>query len=120
MAAETASPSFLAIHPSKKYLYAVGEMVVPGQKGGGVSAFSISQPDGKLTLINQVSSVGAGPCHISLDQTGKMAMVANYGGGSIARYAIADDGALSDAMTFVQHEGSGANAKRQAGPQRTA
>jgi 6-phosphogluconolactonase len=116
VAAETGSPSFLAIHPSRKYLYAVGEMVVPGQKGGGVSAFSISQPDGKLTLINQVSSVGSGPCHISLDQTGKMAMVANYGGGSVASYAIADNGALSEAKTFVQHEGSSVNDKRQAGP----
>ncbi len=116
LAAETGSPSFLAIHPSKKYLYAVGEMGTPGQKGGGVSAFKISQPDGKLTLINQVSSVGAGPCHISVDKTGKMAMVANYGGGSVASYSIQDNGGLSEAQTFVQHEGSSVNLKRQAGP----
>jgi len=116
VAAETGSPSFLAIHPSKKYLYAVGEMGTPGQKGGGVSAFRIVQPDGRLTLINQVSSVGSGPCHISIDQTGKMAMVANYSGGSVASYAIAENGALSEAKTFVQHEGSSVNAKRQAGP----
>lgn len=116
LAAETGSPSFLAIHPSKKYLYAVGEMGTPGQKGGGVSAFKISQPDGKLMLINQVSSVGAGPCHISVDKTGKMAMVANYGGGSVASYSIQDNGGLSEAQTFVQHEGSSVNLKRQAGP----
>jgi 6-phosphogluconolactonase len=116
LAAETGSPSFLAIHPSKKYLYSVGEMGTPGQKGGAVSAFSISQPDGKLTLINQVSSVGAGPCHISVDKTGKMAMVANYGGGSVASYSIQDKGGLSEAQTFVQHEGSSVNLKRQAGP----
>ena len=116
LAAETGSPSFLAIHPSKKYLYSVGEMGTSGQKGGAVSAFSISQPDGKLTLINQVSSVGAGPCHISVDKTGKMAMVANYGGGSVASYSIQDKGGLSEAQTFVQHEGSSVNLKRQAGP----
>lgn len=116
LAAETGSPSFLAIHPSQKYLYAVGEMGTPGQKGGGVTAFKISQPDGKLTLINQVSSVGAGPCHISVDKTGKMAMVANYGGGSVASYSIQDNGALSEAQTFVQHEGGSVNLKRQAGP----
>lgn len=115
LAVETGSPSFLAIHPSKKYLYAVGEAGTPGQVGGGVSAFGIAT-DGKLKLINQVSSVGAGPCHVSLDQTGKMAMVANYGGGSIASYSIADDGSLSDAKTFVQHEGGSVNKKRQAGP----
>ena len=116
LAVETGSPSFLAIHPSKKYLYAVGEMGTPGQKGGGVSAFNISLPDGKLSPINQVSSVGAGPCHISVDKTGKMAMVANYGGGSVASYSIQENGGLSEAKTFVQHEGSGANPKRQAGP----
>ena len=116
LAAETGSPSFLAIHPSKKFLYSVGEMGTPGQKGGAVSAFSISQPDGKLTFINQVSSVGAGPCHISVDKTGKMAMVANYGGGSVASYSIQDKGGLSEAQTFVQHEGSSVNLKRQAGP----
>lgn len=116
LAVETGSPSFLAIHPSKKHLYAVGEMAVPGSKAGGVSAFNISLPDGKLSLINQVSSVGAGPCHVSVDKTGKMAMIANYGGGSVASYAIQGNGGLGEAATFVQHEGSSVNAKRQAGP----
>jgi len=116
LAVETGSPSFLTIHPSKKYLYAVGEISAPGQKGGGVSAFSINLPDGKLNLINQVSSVGAGPCHVSLDKTAKMAMVANYGGGSVASYSLGANGALSEAASFFQHEGSGADPKRQAGP----
>ena len=116
LAVETGSPSFLAIHPTKKYLYAVGEMPTADKKAGGVSAFSIALPEGKLTPINQVSSVGAGPCHVSLDRTGKMAMVANYGGGSVASYALGQDGSLGEAATFVQHEGSSVNAKRQAGP----
>jgi len=116
LAVETGSPSFLTIHPSKKFLYAVGEISAPGQKGGGVSAFSINLPDGKLSLINQVSSVGAGPCHVSLDKTAKMAMVANYGGGSVASYSLGANGALSEAASFFQHEGSGADPKRQAGP----
>lgn len=116
LAVETGSPSFLAISPDKKHLYAVGEMPMEGKKGGGVSSFNISLPDGKLTPINQVSSVGNGPCHVSLDKTGQMAMVANYGSGSVASYAIGKDGALSEAVTFVQHEGSSVNPKRQAGP----
>lgn len=116
LAVETGSPSFLAIHPDKKHLYAVGEMPAAGKKAGGVSAFKIGQPDGKLTFINQVSSVGAGPCHVSLDKTGQMAMIANYGGGSVASYPIKKDGSLGEAATFVQHEGSSVNAKRQAGP----
>lgn len=116
LAVETASPSFLALHPNKKWLYAVGEAGTPGRKGGAVSAFTLSPSDGRLSLINQVSSGGAGPCHISVDRTGAMAVVANYGGGSVASYSILDNGALSEARSFVQHEGSGVNPKRQAGP----
>src|SRR5258707_3255957 len=59
------NPSFLAIHPSKKFLYAVCEVnEVDGKKGGGVSALAIDPKTGGLTLLNQQSSVGAGPCHI--------------------------------------------------------
>lgn len=116
LAAETGSPSFLALSPDRKHLYAVGEMSGPGKKAGGVSAFRVSLPDGQLSFLNQVSSVGAGPCHIALDQTGRMAMIANYGGGSVASYRVGDDGRLSEAVSFVQHEGSSVNPKRQAGP----
>lgn len=116
LSVETGSPSFLAIHPTKKYLYAVGEMGSADKKGGAVSAFTISPADGRLTLINQSSTVGAGPCHVSVDKTGQMAMIANYSGGSVASFSILENGGLSAAKTFVQHEGSGPNAKRQAGP----
>ena len=116
LAGEAPNPSFLAIHPSKKYLYSVGEMPRDGKKGGGVSAFNLSLPDGKLTRINQVSSVGLGPCHVNLDKTGKMVMIANYGGGSVASYQVRDDGGLTEAASFVQHEGSSVDPKRQAGP----
>ena len=115
LAAEMGSPSFLAIHPTKPFLYAVGEMSSPGVKGGAVNSFSIL-PTGKLTPLNQVSSVGGGPCHISLDRTGKMAMVANYGGGSVASFALQTDHTLGEAASFVQHEGTGPNTNRQSKP----
>jgi 6-phosphogluconolactonase len=116
LAGETGSPSFLAIHPNQQYVYSVGETSTPGQKGGGVTAWQVDKSTGKLTQINQVSSVGAGPCHINVDPKGKAAVVANYGGGSTASYRIDEKGALSEAATFVQHEGSSVNAKRQQGP----
>lgn len=116
LAVETASPSFLALHPNGKYLYAVGEVDSKEGKGGAVSAFAITSPTGSLRLINQADSGGKGPCHISLDATGRMAMVANYGGGSVASYQIGEDGSLTGPASFVQHEGSGANAQRQSGP----
>ncbi len=116
LAVETRNPSFVAIHPSKKFLYAVGENVTPGASSGAVSAFAIERPSGKLTPINQTSSVGGGPCHVSTDKTGQMAMVANYGTGSVASFGIGADGGLSEPVSFIQHTGSGPNQARQKGP----
>ena len=117
LAAETAKPTFLAVHPSSKYLYAIGETdAFQGQKTGFVSAFGVDRVSGKLSLLNMVSSKGPGPCHISLDRGGRMAMIANYGGGSVASYRILDDGKLSEAVSFVQHEGKGLVKGRQDGP----
>ena len=108
---ELERPSFLAIHPNGRYLYAVS-----GANGGTVSAFSIDSAAGKLTLLNSVSSKGAGPCYVRVDRTGKNALIANYGGGSVAVLPIADDGKLREASSFVQHSGTVADAKRQGGP----
>lgn len=112
LAAELERPSFLTIHPDGMRLYAVGEI----SGGAGVTAYSIDRATGLLTEINQSSAVGEGPCHISLDHTGKMAMIANYGSGSVVSYQIRDDGGLSEPVSFIQHEGSSVNPKRQSGP----
>jgi 6-phosphogluconolactonase len=110
------NPTFLAIHPSKKFLYAVNEVGdFGGKPAGAVSAFAI-QPDGSLVAINQQSSVGSGPCHIIIDRAGKNALVANYGSGSAAVLPINDDGSLAPASSFVQHTGAGPDASRQEGP----
>ena len=117
LATEAGNPGFLAIHPSKKYLYACGDVTsADGKKAGGISAFGIDKGSGKLTLINQAATAGAGPCHVSVDKTGKVATIANYGSGSISSYAIKEDGSVSPEVSFFQHEGSGADPKRQAGP----
>ena len=115
LAGEAVNPSFLALHPTGKYLYAVGEVAaVDGKKGGGVSAFAI-QPDGKLKLLSQASTVGAGPCHISVDKSGKVALAANYGGGSVVALPIKADGSVGEHTGFVQHEGKSVT-KRQSQP----
>jgi 6-phosphogluconolactonase len=117
VAAELVNPSFVAIHPSQRYLYAIGEIgEFNGEKGGAVSALAIDPASGKLTLLNQKSSRGVGPCHVSVDRSGKVALVANYGGGSVACLPIAADGSLGDATAFIQHQGSSANPQRQEGP----
>ena len=109
--AETPSPSFLAIHPNKRYLYAVNE-----KNEGSVSAFAIDTKSGNLTLINEQPSHGAGPCHIALDESGKLVMVANYGAGSIAAYPVRRDGSIDEATAKIQHQGSSVDQRRQKGP----
>jgi len=117
VAAESEDPSFLAVHPNSKYLYAVNEIDhFGGQKSGAVSSFAIDSKSGKLALLNQASTQGAGPCYISLDKTGKFVLVANYDGGSIAVFPIREDGSLASASAFVQHSGSSVDKERQEGP----
>lgn len=113
LAAEVASPSFVAIHPNNKYLYAVTEDF-SGE--GAVSAFAIDHESGKLTLLNQVSSKGSGPCHLNVDATGKMLAVANYGAGSTSSFQVNADGTLSEAVSVIQHVGSSADERRQTAP----
>jgi 6-phosphogluconolactonase len=117
LAAQTINPSFLAVNPNHRFLYAVNEVGdYRGQKSGGVSAFAIDSATGKLTLLNQVASGGADPCYITVDSTGKFVLVANYTGGSVSVFPVLKDGSLGEASAFVQHTGHGTNPKRQEAP----
>jgi 6-phosphogluconolactonase len=117
LAAQTTNPSFLVIHPSHKFLYAVNETDdFQGKKSGAVSAFAIDRATGKLKLLNQVATNGGGPCYISLDKSGKYVFVANYDGGSVAAFPVLADGKLGEASAFIQHEGHGTDPKRQEAP----
>ena len=115
LAAKASNPSFLAIHPNGKRIYAVNEdSNFRGERAGSVCGFDF-QADGTLELINQESTVGPGPCHLVVDQTGRNVLVANYGGGSVCVLPISADGHLQPASTFIQHIGSSVTA-RQRGP----
>lgn len=111
------NPAFLAIHPNGRYLYAANELMeFQGTEGGGVSALAINPSDGSLSLINQQPSHGGATCHISLDRTGKYALVANYMGGNATMLPILEDGSLAPATSIVQHSGTGPNPQRQEQP----
>jgi 6-phosphogluconolactonase len=117
VAAEMKNPSFLAIAPDGKHLYAIGEVdQFKGQKAGGVAAYTIDAGSGKLTLLNEQSTGGPGPAHVSVDHTGKVVMVANYGGGSVESLPVKEDGSLGEPASFFQHEGSSADPARQKEP----
>lgn len=117
LAAETKNPTFLALHHNGRLLYAVGEFdSFQGKRGGAVSAFAIDGGTGKLNLLNQKPSGGAGPCHLAVDKTGKCLLVANYGSGSFAALPIESDGKLGELQTQIQQKGSSVDRERQAGP----
>ena len=117
LAAETTNPSFLAISPNQRFLFAVNEVAdYEGGKSGAVSSFAIDHKTGKLTLVSQVSSRGPGPCYLSLDMMGHFVLVANYDGGSVAALPVLQDGRLGNASAFVQHAGHSVNPQRQEGP----
>src|SRR4051794_3510406 len=98
------NPSWIVIHPSKKYLYTVNEII--NQPSGSVSAFAIEPASGDLTPLNVVSSEGSGPAHMSLDASGKFAFVANYAGGTIAVLPILEGGRLGAAVDVHRDVGS--------------
>jgi 6-phosphogluconolactonase len=117
LAAEVTSPSFLAVAPDRKHLFCVCEISeFNGKKAGGVASFALDAKSGELKAINQQSSVGTGPCHITADKSGKNVLVANYGGGSAAVLPIGGDGKLGEASCFVQHKGSSTDKGRQEAP----
>lgn len=107
LAGEAANPSFVALSPDGKYLYAVAEA-----GGGGVAAFSVGA-DGKLSKLNEQATGGGGTCHVWVDATGKNVFAANYSGGSIAAFQVKADGSLAERTAFVQYGGSGPDPKRQ-------
>jgi 6-phosphogluconolactonase len=117
LAAEAVNPSFLAVHPSLRFLYAVNEVGdFGGRHSGGVTAFGLDPIAGKLTRLNSQPSGGVDPCHLVVDRAGKHVLVANYGGGNASVLPIGDDGRLGDATAFVQHKGSSVNRQRQEAP----
>ncbi|WP_073094117.1 lactonase family protein [Cyclobacterium lianum] len=101
------SPTFLALHPNEKFLYAAyREGKDKNDPAGTIVAYAIDKKTGKLSEINQVSSVGASPCHISVDPSGQVVFVSHYQGGNLSTFKILESGGISEAVSFVQHEGS--------------
>ncbi len=114
LVATTQNPTFLAVHPDGKHLYAANETDQwKGQPGGYVTAYGIDTASGKLTELNAQSTVGGGPCNVNVDATGRTLIAANYGGGSVVSFPIAADGSLQPHASFIQHTGSSVNPQRQ-------
>ena len=121
MAAETPNPSFLEIDAQRRLVFAVNEIDrFEGKPTGAVSAFSIDAGSGKLVLLNQRSSMGTNPCHLTLDKRGRHLLVTNCGSGSVAVLPVAADGRLGQATDVVQHAGKNLHPARNRQRQQAA
>jgi len=117
LAAESDNPTFLALDPDAKYLYAANETAnFEARHSGAVSAFAADHDAAKLKPINKVLSLGTGTCHVTVDHQGRSAFCANYSGGSASSFALNYDGQISDAVSHFQYQGHGPNKERQEAP----
>ena len=117
VAAKADNPSFLALRPDKKTLYAVNETGrYEGKPVGAVVSFEVDAKNGTLKELNRQPTGGAAPCHLRVDPSGKCLVVANYVDGNAAAFPIATDGKLAPMSQLVKHEGHGPNAGRQKSP----
>jgi 6-phosphogluconolactonase len=107
------NPSFVALDPKGRFVYAVRE---GGGPAGAIVALARNQATNELTILNDQPSGGQGPCYVTVDREGRFVLAANYGSGSVALFPVAEDGRLQPASSVIQHEGSSINPSRQKGP----
>ncbi|MBE0424429.1 MAG: lactonase family protein [Lutibacter sp.] len=103
LAAEAINPSYITFSSDKKMLLSVGETDnFEGTKSGFLNAYSVEK-DGMLTFINKVSSNGAHPCHIQLNNDNSKVAVSNYTGGTVSVHSVAKNGEISPASQVIDH-----------------
>ena len=116
--AKTKNPSYLAISPDKRKVYAVNETqdTTGSIIGGAVTAFSFDTATGTLTELDKQLSGGKDPCYVSVTKTGKYVFAGNYSSGTLAVFPVRSDGSLDSASQVIAHSGTGPNKQRQEGP----
>jgi 6-phosphogluconolactonase len=110
------NPSFLEVSKNSKYVYAVNESAAKGNRSGQISSFYFNRDSNKLVFINQQSSEGNSPCHLSLDKAGKNIAVANYSTGNFSIFNINKNGSIDTAKQVIQHYGNSTDTTRQKSP----
>ncbi|MBK6935526.1 MAG: lactonase family protein [Chitinophagaceae bacterium] len=113
---KTSNPSYLAVSPEQKFVYAVNENADSTGKGGQVSSFSFNKKAGTLFFLGSQSSEGNHPCYISVDKSNRWVFAGNYSSGNLSVLPVNKYGKLSKSIQVIQHEGSGADTIRQKTP----
>ena len=116
--AKTSNPSYLAISPNKKTVYAVNENAdtTVSVIGGAVTAFSFDAANGILTAMDKQLSGGTNPCYVSVDKSGKWLFAGNYSSGTLSVFPVKANGSIDAASQVIAHTGTGPNKERQEGP----
>lgn len=114
LAARTTNPSYFVIDSTQTFLYSVQETGnFQGTPSGAVSVYRINRETGILTLMQETSTEGGAPCHLSFDERGRFLMVANYVGGNAMIFPVEKNGMLGSPTARIQHNGSSINTERQ-------
>ncbi|QDT34566.1 lactonase family protein [Thalassoglobus polymorphus] len=113
---EVSSPFFLAVSEDGKFLYSIDAEKFGGPDDEEVAAFRIDKETGKLQRLNQQTARGTASCYLDIDSKGKCVVVANYSSGSVAAFPISNEGSIEPSASFIQHQGSSVDPKRQKGP----
>lgn len=90
--------SWLARSTDGRYLYATNEQ----EPIGSVTALDLSGP----AVLNQQSTGGGAPTHLSVHPSGRYLLAANYGSGSVAVLPLSSSGRLDPLTDLVRHKGS--------------
>jgi 6-phosphogluconolactonase len=111
------NPSYICFHPTLPVLYCVNEVSdFGGLKSGSVSAYRVDQSSGMMTLISQQSTLGANPCHVSIDSAGQALFLSNYMGGSLVVFTLGEAGEIGEFSSLVEHRGHSVDPVRQKQP----
>lgn len=108
------SPSYLAIHPNKKFVYTVNEN--GPKQAPTISSFIYNQQSPGFTFLNMQNNNGASPCYISLDKTNKWLAVANYRGGNASIFNVQANGLINKQQQTLQLYGKSVDSTRQKSP----
>ena len=121
LVADTMRPLFIALHPNRRFLYAVSRpTAVDRQNVGVVLAYAIDTKTAGLTMLNSFPTRGIDPAYVAVDRAGRNLLVANFGSnkgdGCVTVFPIKKDGSLAEASDFIQYSGVGVHPQRQQGP----
>jgi len=111
VAAKVSTIDWVTFSPDRSFVYAAAEVdAFNGKPTGEVASFSYS--GGRLSPLSAQNSASPGTCHVAIDQTGRVLLSADYGGGSAASYLVTD-GKLSPLVWKEHYTVHGPNKERQ-------